>query len=87
MADETTTTTTTTAAAPTYAELLSAAKRCLLVILTGNQSYTLDGRTYTRADIDKVKKLISELTELAAMEAGTYPIVQNFDLSSAGGYG
>lgn len=49
------------------AELLAAVRDALYKLATGYQTYTLDGATYTRADLDKLRILESTLTRRVAM--------------------
>jgi len=67
---------------PTIEERLSMWLQCEKAI-AGNQSYTLDGRSYNRADLATVQRIIRDL------QGQLSPIIQTFDLSGMGygGYG
>jgi len=44
---------------------------CLEAIATAGQSYSIDGRSFTRADINAVKLTLSQITDAQAMKSGT----------------
>jgi hypothetical protein len=48
-------------ATPTYSELLAAAKTALLDVLANGQHVSLDGRVFTKADLDALRKQIDWL--------------------------
>lgn len=43
---------------------------CLEAIATAGQSYSIDGRSFTRADLDKVKKIIEEIGAAQQKQSG-----------------
>lgn len=53
---------------PTTAQRLQAYLDCEQAILSGHQSYTLDGMTFTRADLYRVQQAISSLRAQLASE-------------------
>lgn len=54
----------------TDANLLKAVKVAIATVMVGGQSYTINGRTFTRADLDELRKLRSELEQMVA-ESGS----------------
>jgi len=56
--------------AKTDAELLDIAKEAYEKVMTSGQAYQIDGRTYTRADLDSLQKQISWLESKVAAAAG-----------------
>lgn len=53
---------------PTTADRLQAYLQCEQAILSGHQSYTLDGVTFTRADLYRVQQAIAGLRAQLASE-------------------
>lgn len=50
----------------TDAQRLALYEQCEAAILTGNQSYTVDGMTFTRANLTEVRRAIMELRQSMA---------------------
>lgn len=68
--------------AVTIAALKADFLQCLTDIARAGQSYTINSRTYTGADMDAVKDTIRQLQEAQDYQAGTiktraYPIFRN----------
>lgn len=64
---------------PSTTDRLQAYLECERAILTGHQAYTLDGMTFTRADLWRVQQAIASLkaqlaSEQAAAGGGAYGI-------------
>lgn len=53
----------------TYTDLLTQYKAAMLAIATGGQSYTINGRQFTRADLAAIQNAIDWLEPRAAVEA------------------
>lgn len=63
----------------TIAQLLAVYVQCAIDIATAGQSYTINSRTYTAADMREVKETIRQLTEAQAYQSGgiktiAYPV-------------
>jgi hypothetical protein len=62
--------------AETAAEILVLVNAAITAILTGAQSYTIAGRSLTRADLAELREWRSELqTEIAAEAGNTRPYI------------
>ena len=57
--------------AATLATLKTQYVACLSAIATTGQSYSIAGRTFTRADLDKVTNILAEITAAERKQAGT----------------
>lgn len=68
----------------TTKDLLDNAKDGLNSIFKTGQSYTIDGRTFTRANARELLEIIGKLEEKYNAEQGTRPVMQTFDLSGMG---
>lgn len=68
----------------TTKDLLDNAKDGLNSIFNTGQSYTIDGRTFTRANARELLEIIGKLEEKYNAEQGTRPVMQTFDLSGMG---
>lgn len=44
---------------------------CLTSIAVGNQSYTVNGRQFTRANLSEVKSTLAEIAQAIRAEGGT----------------
>lgn len=65
----------------TYRHLLSEAKKAMKSILAGGQSYSVDGVTFSRANMKDLREYIRELEELATSETdddagGTFLLIR-----------
>ncbi len=62
--------------AETAAEMLVLVNAAITAILTGAQSYTIAGRSLTRADLAELREWRKELKDEIAADAGTsYPCI------------
>lgn len=52
-------------------ELLTNYLACLNAIATTGQSYTIAGRTFTRANLEEVAKMIDEIKQAQNKQSGT----------------
>jgi len=55
---------------PELASLRTKYLACLEAIATAGQSYSIDGRSFTRADLDKVKQTIDQITMAQRKKSG-----------------
>lgn len=52
----------------TAAELLKGVNHAIMHITMGGQSYTVAGKTFSRPDLEKLKKMRKELSDEVALE-------------------
>lgn len=56
----------------TYTELLAACKQAIMHLLVGpGQSYTINGRVYTKADLGELMDTASKLEDIVAAETAS----------------
>jgi hypothetical protein len=67
----------------TTEEQLEAVQSAITAVLSG-QSYTIDGRTFTRAQLSQLQTREDRLKEEYNEEQGTKQVVQSFNLSGFG---
>jgi len=67
----------------TVAEQLEEVQAAITAVLL-NQSYTLDGRTVTRANLDALQKREEYLTRRYNASTGNRPVLATMDLTGAG---
>ena len=67
----------------TTEEQLEAVQTAITAVLNG-QSYTIDGRTFTRANLEALEKRETRLKEEYNESQGTKQVVQSFNLSGFG---
>lgn len=67
----------------TTTEQLEAVQTAITAVLSG-QSYTIDGRTFTRANLDSLQKREDKLKKEYNAEQGSKQAVQSFNLSGFG---
>lgn len=56
---------------PTDSQMVKLLKHAISQLLLGGQSYTIDGQSFTRADIDKLNNMLKFYENKAA--GNTYP--------------
>lgn len=65
----------------TAAEMLKLVEYAIAQLLVGSQSYTINGKTYVRADLDKLRKMRDDLNrevQEAASPTGTLTALASF---------
>jgi hypothetical protein len=67
----------------TTEEQLEQVQTAITAVLNG-QSYTIDGRTFTRANLESLEKRETRLKEEYSASEGTKQTVQSFNLSGFG---
>ena len=67
----------------TTEEQLEAVQSAITAVLSG-QSYTIDGRTFTRAQLSQLQTREDKLKKEYAEDQGTKQAVQSFNLSGFG---
>jgi hypothetical protein len=55
---------------------------CLSKIATGNQSYSISGRSFTRANLAEVRDMVAEIQFALDQQAGAVQRVTYADMSS-----
>lgn len=55
---------------PTLTTMLAQWQACLTAISTGHQSYSMAGRSFTRADLPEVSKIIGEISYALRLNSG-----------------
>jgi hypothetical protein len=53
-------------------------------IMLGSQSYTIEGRSFTKADVDSLRRWRSEIISEIASRSKKRPVVKNVNFSGAG---
>lgn len=56
---------------------------CLSAIATAHQSYSIAGRTFTRADLSEVSKMVSEIAYAVKLAGGTLTRTSYVDVSNS----
>ena len=67
----------------TTEEQLEQVQTAITAVLN-NQSYTIDGRTFTRAQLSQLEDRETRLKEEYAQDQGNKQVVQSFNLSGFG---
>jgi FixJ family two-component response regulator len=67
----------------TTEEQLEQVQSAITAVLN-NQSYTIDGRTFTRAQLSQLEDRETRLKEEYAQDQGNKQVVQSFNLSGFG---
>jgi hypothetical protein len=68
----------------TTEEQLEEVQGAISAVLTGNQSYTLDGRSVSRANLEALQAREAELLRRYAGEQGNRPFLSAVTLNGAG---
>jgi len=63
---------------------LEEVQAAITAVLTGNQSYTLDGRTVSRANLDALQRREEQLLRRYNSEQGNRPVLTAVSLGGAG---
>lgn len=69
---------------PSTADRLQAYLECERAILTGHQAYTLDGMTFTRADLWRVQQAIASLKAQLASEQAAAAVGGAYGINTTG---
>jgi hypothetical protein len=67
----------------TLTTMLAEWQACLSAIATAHQSYSIAGRTFTRANLSEVAEMVSELSYAAGIKGATIKRRTYADLSNA----
>ena len=68
----------------TTEEQLEEVQAAITALMTGSQSYTIDGRTVTRASLEALEKREIRLKAMYAEEQGNRPVLSSINLSGMG---
>lgn len=66
----------------TLTEMQADWKACLKAISVGHQSYSIAGRSFTRANLPEVSKMVSEISYALKVKQGTLTRTVYADLSN-----
>jgi hypothetical protein len=71
-------------AVKTITQQLEEVQTAITAVLTGAQSYTIDGRTFTRANLDALQKREAYLMKAYKSEQGNRPVLTSMNISNMG---